>query len=265
MENTLTNHHVNKLALAGIGIAAGLFGGTQAISANTIHVNAGDTLTTLANQNGTTVDALKSANNLSSDLIYANTDLQAPDANTDDQVVNDTYTVKAGDTLSTIAENHGSDVNQIKQANGLTSDLIYVGQQLKLHVTADAQQAPAASQATTQANNSQTATQTQQTTVSQSVAPSNQTTVTTNYGSSNYSSNLGGSEQAAKDWIASHESGGNYNATNGQYIGKYQLSSSYLHGDYSPANQERVADQYVAQRYGSWQNAQAHWMSNGWY
>lgn len=42
------------------------------------------------------------------------------------------------------------------------------------------------------------------------------------------------------------ESTNNYNATNGRYIGKYQLDASYLNGDYSPENQERVADQYVA-------------------
>ena len=56
----------------------------------------------------------------------------------------------------------------------------------------------------------------------------------------------------AKEWIAQRESSGSYDATNGQYIGRYQLSASYLNGDYSPANQERVADQYVAGRYGSW-------------
>lgn len=70
---------------------------------------------------------------------------------------------------------------------------------------------------------------------------------------------------SAKQIIAQRESGGSYNARNGQYIGKYQLSSAYLNGDYSPANQERVADQYVAQRYGSWDNALAFWNNNGWY
>lgn len=48
-------------------------------------------------------------------------------------------------------------------------------------------------------------------------------------------------------------------------IGRYQLSSSYLNGDYSPANQERVADEYVAGRYGSWENAKSFWLANGWY
>ena len=41
--------------------------------------------------------------------------------------------------------------------------------------------------------------------------------------------------------------------------------ASYLNGDYSPANQERVADQYVAGRYGSWDAAKSFWLANGWY
>ena len=77
----------------------------------------------------------------------------------------------------------------------------------------------------------------------------------------NYTAN----NSSAKQIIAQRESGGSYNARNGQYIGKYQLSSAYLNGDYSPANQEKVADQYVAQRYGSWDNALAFWNNNGWY
>ena len=74
-----------------------------------------------------------------------------------------------------------------------------------------------------------------------------------------------GSDAAAKQWIASRESGNNYNARNGQFIGMYQLSASYLGGDYSPANQERVANQYVQSRYGSWTNAKAFWQSHNWY
>lgn len=73
------------------------------------------------------------------------------------------------------------------------------------------------------------------------------------------------SNSSAKEIIAQRESGGSYTATNGQYIGRYQLTDSYLNGDYSAANQERVADQYVASRYGSWDAALAFWNSNGWY
>lgn len=70
---------------------------------------------------------------------------------------------------------------------------------------------------------------------------------------------------SAKEWIAQRESGGSYNAQNSRYIGRYQLDSAYLNGDYSPANQERVADKYVSDRYGSWNNAKAFWVAHGWY
>ena len=92
------------------------------------------------------------------------------------------------------------------------------------------------------------------------VAQPAQTQATTSY-----TSNVSGSEAAAKAWIAGRESGGSYSARNGQYIGKYQLSASYLGGDYSAANQERVADNYVKSRYGSWTGAQKFWQTNGWY
>ena len=75
------------------------------------------------------------------------------------------------------------------------------------------------------------------------------------------------SEQEAKEWIANKESGGDYNITNptGKYIGKYQLDRSYLNGDHSPANQEKVANEYVAERYGSWSGAKQAWQQKGWY
>lgn len=81
----------------------------------------------------------------------------------------------------------------------------------------------------------------------------------------NYNNSYVGSSSSAKEIIAQRESGGSYNARNGQYIGRYQLSAAYLNGDWSPANQDRVADNYVAQRYGSWENALAFWNNNGWY
>lgn len=65
--------------------------------------------------------------------------------------------------------------------------------------------------------------------------------------------------------IAQAESGNSYSARNGQYIGKYQLSAAYLHGDYSPANQERVARQYAISRYGSISAAAAFHASHGWW
>lgn len=70
---------------------------------------------------------------------------------------------------------------------------------------------------------------------------------------------------SSANYIANRESGGSYSARNGQYIGKYQLSVSYLHGDYSPANQERVARQYAINRYGSWQAAANFHRTHGWW
>lgn len=91
------------------------------------------------------------------------------------------------------------------------------------------------------------------------------TTVANNTNTQTTTSTVSGSEASAKEWIAGRESGGSYGASNGQYVGKYQLSASYLNGDYSAANQERVADNYVKGRYGSWTAAKAFWQANGWY
>ena len=91
------------------------------------------------------------------------------------------------------------------------------------------------------------------------------TTVATNPNTQTTTSTVSGSEASTKEWIAGTESGGSYGASNGQYVGKYQLSASYLNGDYSAANQERVADNYVKGRYGSWTAAKAFWQANGWY
>ena len=173
----------------------------------------------------------------------------------------DTVTVKSGDTVSKLAKDYNTTVDAIVHTNKLSNaNLIFVGQKLEI---GEATQADNNQQAA-QDQQSQQAAQDQQ---SQQVAPAaSSQQATTNYNTtSNYTSNVSGNEQAAKEWIAARESGGNYGARNGQYIGRYQLSASYLGGDYSPANQERVADQYVASRYGSWSAAQSHWLSNGWY
>ena len=183
----------------------------------------------------------------------------------------DTVTVKAGDTVSELAQKYNTTVNTIQQLNNLSNpNLIFVGQQLKVNNDnngqAVAQQnannnAQAAQQQAT-SQNTQAQASTQQAAQQQATSQNTQAQASNN---SNYSSNVSGSDAAAKAWIAQHESSNNYNARNGQYIGKYQLSASYLNGDYSAANQERVADQYVAQRYGSWTNAQRFWEANGWY
>ena len=85
------------------------------------------------------------------------------------------------------------------------------------------------------------------------------------YSSVWYESDDESAEADAKEWIAQRESGGDYNARNGQYIGRYQLSADKLDGDFSEENQEATAEAYVADRYGSWQAAKDFWQQNGWY
>src|SRR5699024_7404041 len=155
----------------------------------------------------------------------------------------DTVTVKAGDTVSELAQKYNTTVNTIQQLNNLSNpNLIFVGQQLKVNNDnngqAVAQQntnnnAQAAQQQAT-SQNTQAQASTQQAAQQQSASQNTQAQASNN----NYSSSVSGNDAAAKAWIAQHESSNNYNARNGQYIGKYQLSASYLNGDYSPANQE---------------------------
>lgn len=155
----------------------------------------------------------------------------------------DTVTVKAGDTLSQIADENNTTVSSIQSLNSLQNiHLIFPGQKLVIN-----------------ANNGDAAVSTQQSAQTTQQASQQQTVQTTQQAVAS------SSEQAARDWIASRESGGSYTAQNGNYYGKYQLSSAYLGGDYSAENQERVANRYVLNRYGSWANAKSHWLQNGWY
>ncbi|MDS4641634.1 LysM peptidoglycan-binding domain-containing protein [Streptococcus pneumoniae] len=162
-----------------------------------------------------------------------------------------TYTVKEGDTLSEIAETHNTTVEKLAENNHIDNiHLIYVDQELVI----DGPVAPVA----TPAPATYAAPAAQDETVSAPVAETpvvSETVVLT----------VSGSEAEAKEWIAQKESGGSYTATNGRYIGRYQLTDSYLNGDYSAENQERVADAYVAGRYGSWTAAKNFWLNNGWY
>jgi LysM repeat protein len=104
-----------------------------------------DTLSAIAKRFGTTVEALMRANGISDATgIHAGTRLTIPvAAPTAVPVV--TYEVKAGDTLSGIAAKFKVSVAQIKQANGLKSDLLQVGQKLKI-TGADASLVPTATE-----------------------------------------------------------------------------------------------------------------------
>ena len=153
----------------------------------------------------------------------------------------ESYTVKSGDTLSAIAKEKNTTVDAIAKKNKIRNvNLITVGQVLEIEdekaTTNTTEQAATSKANTTQAT----------------------TTVSASDG-------LSAEDAAAKEWIAQKESSGSYTAQNGQYYGRYQLSLSYLNGDLSEANQEKVANQYVVNRYGSWSAAKNFWLANGWY
>lgn len=175
------------------------------------------------------------------------------------------YTVQSGDTLSTISQKYVGDnslINAIAESNSISDiNLIYSGQQLTIPTEGSAQ-AAAEPQATVQ----EAPVQAEQPVVQETVQTETQAApVAETQSATTETTTTATSTNAAKEWIAQKESGGSYTATNGRYIGRYQLDASYLNGDYSAANQERVAEQYVTSRYGSWDAAKTFWLANGWY
>ncbi|WP_138417397.1 muramidase family protein [Aquibacillus sediminis] len=119
-------------------------------------VVSGDNLSTIAKRFGTTVDAIKSANNLTSDFLRVGQDLTIPTAeitdNTPVQQTTESYTVVSGDNLTTIAKRFGTTVDAIKSANNLTSDFLRLGQELTIPTakTTDATTETAPTQQTTE-------------------------------------------------------------------------------------------------------------------
>ena len=177
-----------------------------------------------------------------------------------------TYTVKPGDTLSEIAETYNTTVEKLAKLNNIKNvDLIFIDQVLVIDGAA-----PVAETTTTEAPVAEVEetpavaeTVVEETTYEETYeAPASAPAAAESYSAP--AATVSGSEAEAKEWIAQKESGGSYTATNGRYIGRYQLTDSYLNGDYSAENQERVADAYVAGRYGSWTADKNFWLNNGW-
>lgn len=255
---TKTKTLITSLAVCG-GI---LLGAGTAEADATYTVKSGDTLSDIAERTGQSVSELAQKNGIS-DINHLSV---GQVIETDDTSESGTYTVKSGDTLSGIAEKYGTTVDRLMQLNHLSSDFLVVGEQIATVGSQEpAQTVQTQPQSTTTnsaqsaQNSSQTYTQAQDSQNSQNIQSADQQT------STYYNSSVSESEQAAKEWIAQRESHGSYSARNGQYVGKYQLSVDKLNGDMTPANQERTADNYVKQRYGSWAQAKQAWLQNGWY
>src|SRR5699024_3286784 len=127
----------------------------DAEASSTYKVQGGDTLWKISQENGVSVSQLKSWNNLSSDLILVNQTLtvsksgsadssssssssessgsSSSDSSSSDSQTGGTYTVKAGDTLSSIARAHGMNYRTLMNSNNISSHLIYPGQKLTVN------------------------------------------------------------------------------------------------------------------------------------
>ncbi|KIU11883.1 peptidoglycan endopeptidase LytE [Bacillus subtilis] len=110
---------------------------TGAASAQSIKVKKGDTLWDLSRKYDTTINKIKSENHLRSDIIYVGQTLSINGKSTSSKSSSSsssssTYKVKSGDSLWKISKKYGMTINELKKLNGLKSDLLRVGQVLKL-------------------------------------------------------------------------------------------------------------------------------------
>ena len=140
------------------GTGSGSNTGISTDTARTYTVKSGDSIWLIANNHGISMDQLRSWNNLKNDLIHpgqklvvsqtgsTNTGTTAKpttptNTNTSNNATNNTtskptistaktYTVKAGDSVWLIANNHGITMAQLRSWNNLKSDLIHPNQKL---------------------------------------------------------------------------------------------------------------------------------------
>ena len=92
-------------------------------------VQKGDTLYSIARKFNTSVDNLKSLNNITTDSLVIGQILKIPG---EKDITENTYTVKKGDSLYSIARANNTTVDKLKDINNLTSNTLSIGQVLKL-------------------------------------------------------------------------------------------------------------------------------------
>ncbi len=90
-------------------------------------VKRGDSLYSIANKYGITVNEIKQLNGLTTNNLYIGQRIKLP------IIDNDYYIVKNGDTLYSIAKKYNMSVNDIKRINNLTNDNLYVGQKININ------------------------------------------------------------------------------------------------------------------------------------
>ena len=196
----------------------------------------------------------------------------------------DTYTVQSGDTLSQIAANHNTTVDTLVANNNIAdANVIFVGQQVEIDGVAsnasyDATQADVAAVVASQAPVTQQVSYTapvttvdysaqSQAPVAQEVsytAPVATTTTTAAASGSTYDQFIAaGGTDALWTAIVMPESGGNPDASNGQYHGLGQTNQSWGYGSVSEQTSGML--NYATSRYGSVDSAIAFRAANGWW
>ncbi|WP_374757662.1 LysM peptidoglycan-binding domain-containing protein [Staphylococcus sp. 17KM0847] len=132
-----------KVIAAVVGTSAiATVAATADVEAATYRVQAGDSLWSIATKYNISIAQLKSLNNLNSNLIFPNQVLNVSGRshtavrNTNNTTARHTYTVQAGDSLSSIASKYGTTYQNIMRLNGLNSFLIHPGQTLRISGTA---------------------------------------------------------------------------------------------------------------------------------
>ena len=106
--------------------------GSSSSASGTYTVKSGDSLWKIANEYGLTVAELKSLNGLTSDNLSVGQVLKVSNSSGSSNSSSNTYTVKSGDSLWKIANGYGVTVNELKSLNDLTSDILSIGQVLKI-------------------------------------------------------------------------------------------------------------------------------------
>ena len=114
--------------------AVTLYGGYKYVpvsGSNYYVVKKGDSLWSIAREYGLSVAELKALNNISSNTLHIGDTLLVSSVNsTDNNISDEYYTVKSGDTLWGIARKYNMSVNDLKSLNNLSSNNLSIGQKL---------------------------------------------------------------------------------------------------------------------------------------
>lgn len=102
-------------------------------------VQNGDTLYSIAKRYNTTPSAIMDLNGLTTAILMIGQTLTIPDdvESTGEDIQTNTYVVQKGDSLYSIAREYGVSVERLKEENGLTTDILTVGQILTIPETSN--------------------------------------------------------------------------------------------------------------------------------